>query len=886
MKCFRGCFLLLFFCLVTIVPVLAQTPSRSTALQICDAEDYEGAAASVDASDSPQMAHALRTFANFQAHRFNVRVESGEAIFSMVPPYRPGKVWVTGDFDGWSGEVYFFEEAGRGRLEARVPLGPGRYRYQFRRRNEPLETLLLAPDSVHGVPVFQILPNGTLLRPDPPSFDHRVKRAFHIFRMAEGECGRKLAQKEAAEILAQHPSSADAFHVWVQSHLDKNGKLPQAIAGLPGPEFAKARGYFLSGNSTLDPKLRYSMHEEAYREGLRGPKLTARLAQSQTDHSLAETWIRKTIQDDPLSYLAESRLHTFARTPEGLQQLIQFAETTNAFVAHEALASHFALYKEFNRSLDHAHKAAQAHPLQGVHSAHHSLYYLRLAGEHTRDTTSYETALIQALKKWPNAEKLHSHVPRIQFQNPQVLFDILTKESSHLRPGPSRLSSIAYLHSQMGRHQIAENTYRTAVQSAPEWMELKNRWIDVLQKNHHTKEALSILREMEHLGSVDSNYYLKRADLELEEGNFAKARLYYEKAYRKSYKIHATNTSSVQLRIRAIRQYRKLSTPEESLQAVELGQGLPEELENLYPFSISLEELKNYLPDILAVASESKDASPKNTLKACYKLLNRWQETLHLGFNVLLVFYLMVLVLGLVLCRLFQRVTLLGSFFKLTVSFLLFLYFQFVGTFLASHFLFGSAAPVLLEPSKPHGFLAILLGYAASALFVIGMGRLLFQTPRRNHPLRFKDAMLGIPLGATLQILNLAVFSFFFSPSALNQFFGQTHSIAEGMTALSGNPAGLAALILTLIAIAAWTEEQFFRGILIPYLRERGGVGPAIFLSGFLFGVIHFVHIGPTMILGWLLGWLYVKSDNLWLPFFTHASFNGTAILLALGTAL
>lgn len=84
---------------------------------------------------------------------------------------------------------------------------------------------------------------------------------------------------------------------------------------------------------------------------------------------------------------------------------------------------------------------------------------------------------------------------------------------------------------------------------------------------------------------------------------------------------------------------------------------------------------------------------------------------------------------------------------------------------------------------------------------------------------------------------------------------------------------GFAAVIL-----APVVEEMLFRGILVPFFRDRGWRRAAIWGTAVLFGLSHFNKISfiPLTLFGALLAWLYIRTGNLLVPVATHCLFNLT----------
>lgn len=90
---------------------------------------------------------------------------------------------------------------------------------------------------------------------------------------------------------------------------------------------------------------------------------------------------------------------------------------------------------------------------------------------------------------------------------------------------------------------------------------------------------------------------------------------------------------------------------------------------------------------------------------------------------------------------------------------------------------------------------------------------------------------------------------------------------------------------LAIVALlAAVGEELLFRGALQNTLAELfRNKHIAIWVTGILFSALHAQFYGfiPRMMLGVVLGYLYVWSGSLWLPIFFHFMNNGMAVLVA-----
>ena len=80
------------------------------------------------------------------------------------------------------------------------------------------------------------------------------------------------------------------------------------------------------------------------------------------------------------------------------------------------------------------------------------------------------------------------------------------------------------------------------------------------------------------------------------------------------------------------------------------------------------------------------------------------------------------------------------------------------------------------------------------------------------------------------------------------------------------------------VVLAPVIEELLFRGILVPFFRDRGWFRMAIWGTAVIFGLSHFNKISfiPLTLFGALLAWVYVRSGNLLVPIATHCLFNLT----------
>ena len=95
---------------------------------------------------------------------------------------------------------------------------------------------------------------------------------------------------------------------------------------------------------------------------------------------------------------------------------------------------------------------------------------------------------------------------------------------------------------------------------------------------------------------------------------------------------------------------------------------------------------------------------------------------------------------------------------------------------------------------------------------------------------------------------------------------------------------GLLLNLFVIAFMAAIGEELLFRGLIQEVIaRATKNVHVAVWLTAILFSVIHLQFFGffPRMMLGALLGYLFVWSRSLWIPILAHFANNGMAVLIA-----
>ncbi len=157
-----------------------------------------------------------------------------------------------------------------------------------------------------------------------------------------------------------------------------------------------------------------------------------------------------------------------------------------------------------------------------------------------------------------------------------------------------------------------------------------------------------------------------------------------------------------------------------------------------------------------------------------------------------------------------------------------------------------------------------------------------FCCRRRYFPLSpAKPCAPGVAFGGTLAaiggcMLTSLVVSYLLS--YLSQF---GVPIPEQPQLMVDSPTSLVLCLVVMAVLPALLEELVFRGYVLRALRPYGDLY-AVLVSAALFGLIHsnIQQVPFAFVVGILLGWLYVSTDNIWLPVTVHFCNNAVSVLL------
>jgi membrane protease YdiL (CAAX protease family) len=125
------------------------------------------------------------------------------------------------------------------------------------------------------------------------------------------------------------------------------------------------------------------------------------------------------------------------------------------------------------------------------------------------------------------------------------------------------------------------------------------------------------------------------------------------------------------------------------------------------------------------------------------------------------------------------------------------------------------------------------------------------------------------------------------SMSGLEEWMKASEEKLKKLTDMFMSDTSVGGLILNLFVIAfmaALSEELFFRGVLqTTMIQATRNVHLSIWITAALFSAIHLQFYGflPRMVLGAVMGYLFVWSRSLWVPILAHFVNNGFAVVLS-----
>lgn len=147
--------------------------------------------------------------------------------------------------------------------------------------------------------------------------------------------------------------------------------------------------------------------------------------------------------------------------------------------------------------------------------------------------------------------------------------------------------------------------------------------------------------------------------------------------------------------------------------------------------------------------------------------------------------------------------------------------------------------------------------------------------PFRGFRLTYLAPMTALILGSGIVFSEI--------DNLFRTFFPIPDEIAKLMTDLTASDTSVWVILFLLVVVAPFTEELFFRGLLLRGFVRRYGKLTAVLASGLLFGIMH---LNPwqfiaTSVAGAVLAWWAVETRSLWPCIYGHALNNSLPVLVS-----
>ncbi len=182
-----------------------------------------------------------------------------------------------------------------------------------------------------------------------------------------------------------------------------------------------------------------------------------------------------------------------------------------------------------------------------------------------------------------------------------------------------------------------------------------------------------------------------------------------------------------------------------------------------------------------------------------------------------------------------------------------------------------------------HLFTFVMAGWIVVRLFYPPTARALDYLQARREPPA--QAVWG---GVWLMVLSVPLVLYVYQinrelpiPEALRQAEEQANEMLKALL-LMDNGWELAANLTLIALIPAVGEELVFRGVVQQQIQRLvRSPWAAIVLAGAVFSFAHFQFEGflPRMLLGIILGWLYWRFQNFWVPVAAHFANNAVQVV-------
>ena len=181
-----------------------------------------------------------------------------------------------------------------------------------------------------------------------------------------------------------------------------------------------------------------------------------------------------------------------------------------------------------------------------------------------------------------------------------------------------------------------------------------------------------------------------------------------------------------------------------------------------------------------------------------------------------------------------------------------------------------------------HGLNGVLIFLGVTYMLLIWSPLLTVKLVERRPITSLGFRSVTIPRGVFWAALSFSLVTVLvvFEMWSRVRFFG--YDIASAAPA----PSNLPAEIVMQLLMVGLPEEMYNRGYLLTRLGESWGLRPALFLSSFMFGIMHLamgdlLRVVQAGISGLIYGWAFLKTGSLYIPITSHILVNLFAFRIA-----
>ena len=144
-----------------------------------------------------------------------------------------------------------------------------------------------------------------------------------------------------------------------------------------------------------------------------------------------------------------------------------------------------------------------------------------------------------------------------------------------------------------------------------------------------------------------------------------------------------------------------------------------------------------------------------------------------------------------------------------------------------------------------------------------------------------KPVSFGFAFLSVIGAVGMCMFANILNSLLQSLFYQMGADIPAAPQLMVHTPTSLIINLVTIAVLPALLEEMIYRGYILRTLRAYGD-GFAVLISAMLFSLMHgnLRQIPFAFIVGLFLGFLYVQTNNIWIPIVVHFINNGISIVM------